>query len=52
MLGLDLKTPELKEGSLLCYPCMEAVWDELLYKYRRSIQEMLPKEVKRKPKCW
>eukprot|EP00826_Nyctotherus_ovalis_P008299 TRINITY_DN12145_c0_g2_i1.p2 TRINITY_DN12145_c0_g2~~TRINITY_DN12145_c0_g2_i1.p2 ORF type:complete len:210 (+),score=75.67 TRINITY_DN12145_c0_g2_i1:768-1397(+) len=43
---------ELKQSDVLCVECYKKVWNELVYEYRRNINETLPKKVKDRKDCW
>jgi len=46
------KGKELKQNDILCEDCFKNVWNELLYEYRKSINDSLPKKVKERSNCW
>ena len=43
---------ELKKSDAICRNCMTPIWIDLIFKYRVSIQNLLPEGIKRRPNCW
>ena len=43
---------QFRREDELCEPCFAELWNELLYKYRVSIANSLPREIRRRPNCW
>lgn len=42
----------LKKEDVTCDSCFKQLWNELLYNYRISINDSLPREVGERPNCW
>jgi len=42
----------LSRKSLVCRECVDALWDDLAYRYRESITKALPANIRSKPDCW
>jgi hypothetical protein len=50
--GWKYKGKELKPSDILCEDCFKKVWNDLLYEYRKSVNDSLPKKVKKRSNCW
>jgi len=48
-LGADIN---LTKRSEICDDCFATVWSDLLYRYRVSIQNILPETIRKRPNCW
>ena len=50
--GAGGRSVALNKKSVVCFECMEKVWDELVYKYREDIVNELPPQIRNRQDCW
>jgi E3 ubiquitin-protein ligase CHFR len=45
-------TVGLTQQSYICLNCSGMLWNELIYRYREKIENLVPAHVQSRPKCW